>query len=366
MKIVFLTSSLNSGGAERVATMLCNAWAARGDSVTLIPTYSRGGSPFYALSERVETVFLAQVTGVARKKLWGYAPRLIALRKLIIERDPDVVISFLPNVNIAAILSTFFLRKPLIICERSDPSNRSSRNIWEIGCKLMYRFADMLAVQTESVAAKASALYPGVEKIRIVPNPLSERMLPSKAAATGARKVLLSLGRLSAEKQIDKIIDAFAELASRHDDWDLHIYGEGPMKEALAAKISDRRLQRRAFLKGVTKEPWKIMAGSDAFVMNSKYEGFPNALLEAMGTGLACIATDCPSGPREITRNGKHALLVPPGDPKGLVEALARVMSDESLRISLGMQARESVLDRFSTASVMDIWDKLFDEVKAA
>src|SRR5689334_6479056 len=105
MKIILLTSSLNAGGAERVATVLCNAWAARGDTVTLIPTFSGGGTSFYEISDEVETIYLADVVRARRKTPWTYARRLAALRRLIQERDPDVVVSFLPNVNVAAILS---------------------------------------------------------------------------------------------------------------------------------------------------------------------------------------------------------------------------------------------------------------------
>lgn len=365
MKIVLLISSLGSGGAERVATTLCNAWAARGDAVTLIPTYSGGGRSFYEVSENVEMIFLADVVGLKRKNLWSYMYRLLTLRRLIASRAPDVVISFLPNVNVAAILSTLALRVPLIICERSDPSSRAQFNFWEINCKLLYRFADMMTVQTESVANKIKCIYPGLNKVRAIPNPLPERVVSVKENAANRRKILLSLGRLVHEKQVDKVIDAFSKVRSRFDEWDLHIYGEGELKSCLQAQITDLGLQDRVFLRGGTNEPWHVMAGADAFVMNSKYEGFPNALLEAIGVGLPCIASDCQSGPREISRNGKDAVLVPLNDSASLVAALVKVMGNEEFRKTLGRQARESVMSRFSLATVVDQWDRLFEEVRA-
>lgn len=365
MRIVFLTSSMGAGGAERVATTLCNAWAARGDNVTLIATFSGGGKMFYRVSPAVEFMYLANVVGISKKNIFSYWRRIQTLRRLIAERRPDVIVSFLPNVNVAALISSAFLGVPVIICERSDPSIYPQPWVWEIFCKLSYRFADMLAVQTESVAAKVRDIYPGLNSIRTIPNPLPEGIAAINASQSGQRKTLLSLGRLSSEKQVEKLLMAFAEVASAFPEWDLHIYGDGPLRSILEEQIRRDGLEGRAVLKGSTETPWKVMASADAFVMVSAYEGFPNALLEAMGVGLPCIVYDCPSGPREITHNGRDALLVPLNDHAGLVCALEKLMGDEALRKNLGKQARDSVVRRFSLHGVINTWDGLFKEVGA-
>ncbi|TFV96559.1 glycosyltransferase family 4 protein [Oxalobacteraceae bacterium OM1] len=366
MKIVFLVSSLTSGGAERVATQLCNAWAARGDRVTLIPTYSGGGRPFYAVSEAVELVYLADVVGVRNKRIWTYAKRLHALRDLIAQRSPDVVISFLPNVNVAAVLATALLKIPLIICERNDPSaERQERSglLHALPMKLTYRFADMLTVQTEAVEHKVHGIYPGLRKVRTVANPLPKDIVTKRPGSPSPRRTLISMGRLVPQKQFDRLIDAFAEIAPRFDDWDVHIYGEGPDRDALQSRIGRLGLAERVRLKGATDTPWACMAAADAFAMTSKYEGFPNVLLEAMGVGLPCLAFDCPSGPRDITRDGQDALLVPLNDHSALVAALAWLLEDPAMRAQLGNQARTSVHSRFGLSKVIDCWDTLFDEV---
>lgn len=366
MNIILLTSSMAAGGAERVATTLCNAWVARGNRVKLIATFSGGGGgAFYPLSEAVEFVYLADKAGTKQKNIAGYVQRIVTLRRLIREKAPDVIVSFLPNVNVAALLASAFLGVPVIICERSDPSIYPQPWPWALSCKLLYRFADMLTVQTESVAAKVASIYPGVSSVRAIPNPLPEAIAEINPNPSSQRKVLLSLGRLSAEKQVEKLLRAFSAVASGYPEWDLHIYGDGPLKAALEAQIMTDGLQGRAFLKGATETPWKVMAGADVFVMVSAYEGFPNALLEAMGIGLPCIAFDCPSGPREISHDGRDALLVPLNDHAGLVAALARLMGDASLREALGRQARESVSRRFSLRGVMTTWDGFFREVGA-
>jgi GalNAc-alpha-(1->4)-GalNAc-alpha-(1->3)-diNAcBac-PP-undecaprenol alpha-1,4-N-acetyl-D-galactosaminyltransferase len=365
MKIVFLLSALNHGGAERVAKTLCEAWASRGDSVTLIMTYSGIGERVYEVSPAVEVVSLAEVVGVRKKDIRSGARRLYALRGLVLERSPDVIVSFLTNVNVAAVIACALLRIPLIICERTDPTSMPQSRAWAIFSRLLYPFADMLTVQTDAVAVKIGEMYPGVSRIRVIPNPLPEALTAVRPQRGGQRKILIAMSRLSEEKQLDRLLRAFNELAPQYPDWDLHIYGDGPLARQLEHQIQEDGQTGRAFLRGPTKTPWTAMACADAFVMVSSYEGFPNSLLEAMGLGLPCVVFDCPSGPREITCNGKDALLVSFNDDAKLVSALVEVMGNERLRNSLGQQARESVWNRFSLAQVIKMWDRLFKEVGA-
>jgi len=367
MKICFLVSSLNAGGAERVATTLCNAWSRRGDNVTLIATFSGGGQPFYSVAEPVELVSLAELAGSTGKGLSSYVKRFHSLRMALKDRKPDVVISFLPPVNVAAILATAFTKLPLIICERNDPSSRSPLDIWEISAKLTFWRAGMMTVQTDAVARRIRSRYPGLRLVRTVPNPLPDAITAyERSVPNGARKILLFMGRLDPQKQPAKAIDAFSQLAGRFSDWDLHVYGEGPLRADLQARIDASKLNHRIMLKGRTESPWDVMAAADAFLMTSRHEGFPNALLEAMGLGLPCVVTDCPSGPREMTRGGIDALLVPNGDDIALVNALERVMGDARWRCKLGARARESVLRRYTLSRVLDIWDAAFSEVMAS
>jgi glycosyltransferase involved in cell wall biosynthesis len=365
MKIILLTSSLDLGGTERVVASLCNEWAERGHDVTLILTYSGGAKMFYPLSDRTELINLANVVGVKNLGILAYAQRLYALRRLIAERSADVLVSFLPNVNIAAILSSAFLRVPLIICERSYPLSIPKFHVLNVLRKRTYRYADLLTVQTDSIADKFKKLYPGLKSVHTIPNALPAEINGYKKSTGRERKILLSLGRLAPEKQVDKLLNTFSLIAPMFPEWDLHIYGDGPLKASLDAQIRQAGLQSRVFLKGATAKPWEVMANADAFAMVSQYEGFPNALLEAMGIGLPCVVFDCPTGPKEITRDGKDALLVPLNDFGALQTALKQLMGNEALRIRLGAQARESVFKRFSHEQVMTLWDQLFKQVGA-
>lgn len=369
MKVIFLVSSMGSGGAERVAATLCRAWVERGDDVILVPTFSGGGQPFYVLDERVKLRYLSDEVGPALGGGKRYGRRLMALRRMIREQQPDVVVSFLPNVNIAAIMATAFTGIPCVVCERSDPTARAMPWIWRRACQLLYRFADCVAVQTEAVAERIGELYGDLKRVAVVPNPLPQTLVswPVASSRTVDPRVLLSLGRLASGKRVDWVISAFAELAPRYPDWVLHIYGDGPMAQSLANQMMTypMEIRERIQLLGATTDPWAVMQAADAFVLASEVEGFPNALLEAMGLGLPCVTTDCRSGPREISRNGQDALLVPVGDLGALTQALGRVMGDAELRQTLGRQGRTSVHERYRLETVLTIWDDIFKSVGA-
>lgn len=362
MNLLFFVSSLGAGGAERVASILCNAWASRGDRVTLVPTFSGGGEPFYSLDSRVELIYLSSVVGSRLDGSKQYLARLFAMRRLICDRKPDVVISFLPNVNIATLLASAFGGIPCVVCERSDPVSHPLPVVWRIACKSLYRFADTVLVQTNSVADSIGSVYGGIRRVSVIPNPVPKELLEfsAKLMAPRNRRILLSLGRLSKEKQVSQIINAFAHIAETSPDWDLHIYGDGPERESLSFLIGEHGLRERIFLKGRTDEPWRVMENADAFVMNSSFEGFPNALVEAMAVGLPCASSDCQSGPREISDNGKYALLFPVGDESGLRNALSQLTSDLSLRVSLGEKAHKTIISRFSMDAILREWDDMF------
>jgi GalNAc-alpha-(1->4)-GalNAc-alpha-(1->3)-diNAcBac-PP-undecaprenol alpha-1,4-N-acetyl-D-galactosaminyltransferase len=369
MKIVFLCSSLGAGGAERVASILCNAWSEKGYSVTLIPTYSGGGQPFYPLHKDVHLRYLADE--VARKKIsYGYLTRIFLLRKIILSVNPDVVISFLPNVNLAAIFVTSFTGIPCVIGERSDPLEQPIGKLWTTACRLFYRFADVVTVQTSSVAARIGLVYPKLRRVIVIPNPLPPEIEQSsigynRPLEDKGRRILLSVGRLSSEKRPENIIEAFLKIAELHPDWDLHFVGDGPLLTKMQHQIkASSRQRRRIVLHGRSDAPWDYMRKADIFVLASAYEGFPNALLEAVALGLPSISTDCNSGPRDISEDGQVVMLVPLHDDLALAESLSRLMADKELRNRLRRQGAESVRARYKLQSVLDSWNTVFTEIR--
>jgi glycosyltransferase involved in cell wall biosynthesis len=366
MKIMLVVSSMGSGGAERVAASLVNAWAARGDTVTLVITYSGRGACFYPLAPNVRCVFLADRVKAGARML-QYPARFRALRALIRESAPDVVVSFLSNVNITTILATRGLGIPVIASEHIDPSADGRSSLMMRLCRYVYPFADLLTLLTDNMEASFRKMVPRVKGIEVVPNPLPDELLllDPKRVEKSARKRLIAVGRLNTQKAFDWLIDVFATLAPEFPDWDLWIWGEGPERAALEAQVAQHKLGGRVLMPGKTTTPWEEMARSDAFVLSSRYEGLPMAMLEGMALGLATVAFDCKSGPRELTRDGQDGVLVPAEDKAALTDALRRVMADEVLRAELGAKAAASVRQRYSSQAILRQWDSIFSRLGA-
>jgi len=170
------------------------------------------------------------------------------------------------------------------------------------------------------------------------------------------------MGRLDHQKGFDLLIRAFAGLKENQRDWTVLILGEGPARIELEALRSNLRLDNRILMPGRIKNVHEVLQQADLFVMPSRYEGFPNALCEAMACGLPVICTDCPSGPREIIRHGIDGLLVANENIEALTSTMDQLMGSEAERNHLASRAPE-VKQRFSLESVMQMWEESLKEL---
>src|SRR5437879_5077237 len=154
MRLLLLTSSMSAGGAERVACTLANAWSSRGDQVTLMPTFSGGGDCFYALSPDIRLVYLADLVSSRARTIVNLIARLRALRRFIATEHPEVIVSLLSNVNVAAVMASSGLGIPVIVCERADPFVTPTPRLLRLACRFTYPLAAVLMVQTHAVSTK--------------------------------------------------------------------------------------------------------------------------------------------------------------------------------------------------------------------
>lgn len=371
MKILFFVSSMHAGGAERVAATLTSAWARRGDTVTLVPTYTGKGSCFYPLNAAVRLEWLADRMGWLGRKAWPPLSKWFAIRRLVRETRPDVIVSFLTNVNVVVLFATKGMGVPVVVCERTNPAHSTSAGkLLQRLRRMAYPWAARVVLQSQDSVQAFQQLVPGIQQLDVVPNPLPPDLLdlglapvqPSApSSAPAGRKQLMAMGRLVAFKRFDALIQVFSALAGDYPDWDLTIWGEGPERQALEQQVRDAGLASRIFLPGRTSQPWEELGRADIFAMTSQVEGFPNVLLEAMALGRACVTVDCPSGPREMSQDGKYALLVPLGDHRALVAAVAQLMDDATLRDVMGRHAAASVRERYGLPQVLAQWDALFE-----
>jgi GalNAc-alpha-(1->4)-GalNAc-alpha-(1->3)-diNAcBac-PP-undecaprenol alpha-1,4-N-acetyl-D-galactosaminyltransferase len=348
--------------ASRRPWRLANAWAARGTQVVIVPTFLGEQQRNYHLHERVRVVPLRERIGSN-----GFLGKWRGLRALVREEAPDVVVSFLTNVNVTALVTLAGLRIPLVISERVDPAATVELH-WPLRVlrKYLYRFADALVVQTQETAGRYLTLLSGAPSIHVVPNPLPAALHQSTDRARGldaASGNIVAMGRLTAQKQFDLLIRAFATVFAQRPEWTLTIWGDGPLRDVLQQLIDQFGLAQQVRLAGFTNQPWRALHDAQMFVLSSAYEGFPNSMLEAMALGVPCVAFDCPAGPRDLASGGA-AVLVPSGDTEALARALKQLAEDPAARVRLGHAAAESVRSRFSEASVLGLWDAIFTQLR--
>lgn len=365
MRIALAISSLRAGGAERVMSSMASWWARRGNRVTLV-TLGGSDDDFHRVDDRVARVTLG-VTGESRGALdaaRGNARRIRALRGALRAAQPDVVVSFVDITNVLAVAATRGMSAPLVISERTDPNHFPIGRMWTTLRRLAYPFAGALVVQSEGMRAWGDSAMRDPSRVVVIPNPVDlpgpddagDRVPP--AYWRPDRRHVLAIGRLDDGKAFDLLLRAFSDALGPKPEWDLVIMGEGPARAALEGLRAELGLEDRVRLPGRVHDPWAVGRAADMLVLSSRFEGFPNVILEAMAHGVPPVSFDCPIGPRHILTDGRDGLLVPPGDVRGLAAAIGRVAESDAFRTALASEAARSA-QRYETGTVMEQWNDL-------
>ena len=362
MRLTLVANNLGQGGAERILTRMANYWSEWGHAVTLI-TLDSEAPDFYAVqAERIRLNLTWHSSGLPAG-LVSNARRIRAIRAALSSSRPEIIISFLDVVNLLVLVASRGLGIPVVVSERNDPTaHHELDRLRKLLRPILYRRAAAVVVQTHAVADWARGFLPADRVFRI-PNPVYPPPASSDADfVPSARPVVTGLGRLHEQKGFDLLMRAFAACTARRPGWHLAILGEGRERDRLERLAVELGIRERVALPGRVRHPLAALQRSDLFVLSSRYEGFPNALLEAMSCGLPVISFDCPSGPSEIVRHGVDGLLVPPQDERALAEAMGSLMDDAAERRRLGERALE-VKDRFAIDAVMAMWNAVVERV---
>jgi glycosyltransferase involved in cell wall biosynthesis len=203
----------------------------------------------------------------------------------------------------------------------------------------------------------------GKEKALVIPNPVPRMSNVSvKEENQFPKPFILAMGRFAPQKGFDLLVRAFRKNSVKHPEWSLVILGEGSERLSLEVMATELGIENRIYLPGRYSNPTEVMAEASVFVLPSRYEGFPNALIEAMACGLPSISFDCPSGPREIIRHGIDGILVPPEDVAALADAMSDLITHPEKRERLASRAIE-VMDRYGVNRIMAEWEELAGRV---
>ena len=362
LRIALFSPALSAGGAERVLSLLANALAAEGHAVTLI-TLAASDTDFFPIAPTIRRIGLGAqaISGGPIEALRNNAGRLRQLRSALRAARPDALIAFCDQANVLALAASRGLPCRVIVSERTDPARHEIGQLWSGLRRLAYPWADVVVAQTETVADWIRREIPGT-RVAVIPNPVLPPSIAKQPGSPGLTPpTLIGMGRLSREKGFDRLLEAFAAVSPTFPDWRLHLLCDGPLRETLEIEARRLGIADRVNFPGNVADPAAHLATADLFVLPSRYEGFPNALLEAMAAGLPVLAFDCPSGPSAIIRPGVDGMLIPADDVPALRDNMARLMADAAERRRLG-GAAVGVLDRFGLPALLRQWVNLMDE----
>ncbi len=360
MRLTLVTSSLTAGGAERVLSIMANYWASRGHCIHFLTLDAEEGD-FYTLDPKIQRHALGLLHG--SNAPWGilrkHTLRLFWIRKIIKETKPDAVICFMDRMNVATLLAAWGLQVSIIISERTDPRLHNIGPFWSVLRRLTYPYAQALVIQTESVKKWATKFY-SQKRLFVIPNPLTKIETSQESNLNLPSQFIVAMGRMDKYKGFDLLLNAFSKI--NISGWELVLIGEGKEQSNIKRLSEQLGISGIVHMPGKIKNPDSILRHAEIYVLSSLYEGFPNALLEAMRAGVAVISFDCPSGPAEIIHHGVDGLLVPAQDSEALMQTMTKLMRDKTLRQSLAHQA-VNVKERFSVDKVMNQWQEVIETV---
>lgn len=379
MKLLYMTPGIyNSGGTERVLSMKVNYFVEKcGYDVVIVTTDQKGRDCFFDFHNKIKhydlginycddaNLSLINFYRIRRKKNRDYKRKLL---DVIHKENPDVCMSlfgkeydFLYKLNLSCkiVAELHFNQRFRVNSYLSVHKGLVWSWIAEYRTKQLIKASkkyDKVIVLTKEDLASWNLTNDNVVQIY---NPLPyETDLQSELDV----KSFISVGRLSPQKNYESLIVAWAKVQQKHPDWEMNIWGDGELQSFLEKMIEKYHVERTFHLCGRTNNVDREYLKSSAFVMSSRYEGFPMVLLEASSFGLPLLSYDCYCGPKDIINDGENGYLVPFGDEDKLADCMCKIIEEESLRHKMGDQAKERSL-QFCQDKILPQWPRFFEEL---
>ncbi len=333
-RIAIFVSFSGQGGVERMITNLAGGMAKAGCHVDLVLAKARG-EHLAAIPPQVRVVKLG-----SRHTLTSLVPLVRYLRR----EKPDALLAAKDRAIKVAVTARYLTAPNLRLIGRLgttvsaalDGRNPLKRWLWYSSMRLFYRGVDQIIAVSGGVARdvqRIAGLSP--DRIRVVRNPVVTPQMRELALAEPPHPwlskkelpIILGAGRLTRQKDFPTLLRAFARLQNRRPSR-LIILGEGALRQRLMELASELGISEKLALPGFAINPYAWLARADLFVLSSAWEGSPNVLTEALALGTPAVATDCPSGPREILQQGRYGPLVPVGNAEALAEAMEYTLAN--------------------------------------
>ncbi|MFA5592090.1 MAG: glycosyltransferase family 4 protein [Micavibrio sp.] len=356
MKILFVIKTLtySAGGAERMVSSLAGALSKNND-VHLLTFDDNGAKPFYPLDPAVRRHFVSTHSAAKKTGLFEYPSLLLRLRRQIRDIRPDIVVAFMHSAFVPVQCALLGTGIKVVLSEHTVPAYYQTRKLEFFLLRFFGLFASAATVSSECIRK----LYPWPlrNKMTVLPNIIdSDFIRPASTAMEAAKKRILSVGRLNADKDHAVLIEAYALLAHDFPDWELVILGEGEERLNLERRIEAHGLQGRIKLPGTTQDMDVAYKQAQIFVQPSRYESFGLVTAEAMTHGLPAIGFEDCSGTNEIIIQEYNGLLVAKRSADSLAASLKLLLQSPSLRGAYGDNAYEYAVANFSKENVVAAW----------
>ena len=354
VKLLIVLPTLTCGGVERNVAIICNNINTAKYDVTL--AVLNNANPFFKITNPDIKVIDLKIAKV-RKSLFP----ILKLSKKI---RPDIILSTANHLNLFfGIFKWLFPKRIKIVARESSIvsiNNKRAPNpiFYDWISRVFYKKLDVVVCQSKSMQEDLVAFYNiKIEKTRIIHNALTLPDLSVDLANPAPYAKLITVARLSKEKGLDRLIRAVSILKIPYR---FNIIGEGDMRQELQQLINDLSLQQHVFLLGSHSQPFAQVADPDLFLMGSYFEGFPNAMLEAISAGIPVVAFDAPGGITELVVNNENGILVKGNDEKAFAEAIQEALKSKFDKKKI----QEFAVKRFNVDIIMKKWYELFESLK--
>lgn len=353
-RIIITTPTLGSGGMERAVLNYATMLSRKDVEVKIFMISANKIS--YKVPDNIEVLYGKKKA--SNKLLMPLS--LYKLRRFTKRFKPDFVLSFSGKLSSYVILALRGVNDRVIPFHRSSPY-RTYGLFNNILNEKLFPNCKALVVQTQTAKSVFQEKYRN-QNIIVTPNPVRDLFIDEKIKK---EKIILSVSRLVDGKGLKQLIDIFGKVDNK--EWKLYILGDGYLKDKLNERIKELNLESQIKILGFQQNVDYYLSLASIFAFTSESEGYPNALLEAMASGLPCISFDCPTGPDEMIEDGVNGFLVPLGENDQYAEKLIKLIEDESLRISFGKEAEKLMelnsLERVSTNFINDLYRIIIDTV---
>lgn len=350
--ILFVISSLRrGGGAEKVAAEVAESLKKVGNRVDFLTFYDSDDVYIFPWEHRC---LHEMISANPIKNLWKLFSRAYSIAQYSKQINADKCISFMEEANFPNILAKIVFRNQARTIISIRQSQRFIPSFFQLIGKILYPFTDHIVTVSEDEKInlienyrikdeKITTIYNGVnlEKIKRLqdePLDMNEDIFKDDIFS------FITIGRLTRQKNYPLIIKVFAQIYTEYPETRLLIIGEGEIKEELQKLSTSTNPSGICFL-------WKkanvfpFLRRSNAFILASLWEWFPNVLIEAMACGLPVISTDCPTGPKEILDSGKYGFLIESNNESELYEAMKKLIADKESRDILSKQSLVRIQD---------------------